>query len=55
MHSQAKKIMLINNEDDNYDNTNNLIKFFLKKEGYSVDYFTDSTKAMNCFKKIIMI
>ena len=41
-----KKIMVIDDND-----TNNLIKFFFEKEGYSVDYFTDSTKALNCFKK----
>ncbi|MGI0052394.1 MAG: response regulator [Nitrososphaeraceae archaeon] len=28
-----------------------MIKFFLEKEGYSVDSFTDSVKALNCFKK----
>ena len=47
MPSQDKKIMVIDDDDD----TNNLIKFFFEKEGYSVDYFTDSTKALNCFKK----
>jgi CheY-like chemotaxis protein len=51
MPSQDKKIMVIEDDDDNDDNTNNLIKFFFEKEGYSVDYFTDSTKALNCFKK----
>ena len=47
MPSQDKKIMVIDDDDD----TNSLIKFFFEKEGYSVDYFTDSTKALNCFKK----
>jgi hypothetical protein len=50
MHSRDKKIMVI--YDDN-DITNNLIKFFFEKEGYSVDSFTDSIKALNCFRKVI--
>ena len=48
MYSRDKKIMVI---DDDDDNNNNLIKFFFEKEGYSVDSFTDSIKALNSFKK----
>jgi DNA-binding NtrC family response regulator len=47
MYSQDNKIMLI--DDD--DNTNNLIKFFFEKEGYSVDSFTDSIEALHSFGK----
>jgi len=32
-------------------NTNNLMKFFLQKEEYNVDSFTDSIEALNSFVK----
>ncbi|HET9805999.1 MAG TPA: response regulator [Nitrososphaeraceae archaeon] len=47
MSSKNNKIMVI---DDN-DNTNNIMKFFLQKEDYNVDSFTNSSKALNSFKK----
>lgn len=40
--------------DDDYS-INNLIKFFLLKEGYKVDSYTDSIEALNYYRKINMI
>jgi DNA-binding response OmpR family regulator len=50
MYFQNSKIMVIDDDDDD-DNTHNLIKFFFEKEGYSVDLFTDSIKALHSFRK----
>ena len=36
--------------DDN-DNTNNIMKFFLQKEDYNVDSFTNSIEAIHSFRK----
>ena len=36
--------------DDN-DNTNNIMKFFLQKEDYNVDSFTNSIEALHSFRK----
>lgn len=47
MNSQNNKIMII--DDDN--NLNNMIKFFLQKEGYNVNLFTDSIEALHSFRK----
>src|SRR5215210_6224373 len=47
MSSRNNKIMVI--DDD--DNTNNLMKFFLQKEEYNVDLFTNSIEALNSFRK----
>ena len=47
MSSRNNKIMVI---DDDV-NTNNLMKFFLQKEEYNVDSFTDSIEALNSFVK----
>ena len=47
MSSRKNKIMVI---DDDV-NTNNLMKFFLQKEEYNVDSFTDSIEALNSFVK----
>ena len=47
MSSQNNKIMVI--DDD--DNTNNVMKFFLQKEEYNVNSFTNSTEALNSFRK----
>jgi DNA-binding response OmpR family regulator len=33
------------------DNTNTLIKFFLQKEEYNVDSFTNSSEALHSFRK----
>ena len=45
MYTQNNRII-----DDGY-NINNLIKFFLLKEGYKVAYFTDSIEALNYYRK----
>jgi DNA-binding response OmpR family regulator len=47
MYSQNNKIMVI---DDDY-RINNLIKFFLQKDGYHVDSFTGSIEALDSFRK----
>lgn len=47
MSSQNNKIMII--DDD--DNTNNVMKFFLQKEEYNVNSFSNSTEALNSFRK----
>ena len=47
MVSENNKIMIV--DDDN--NTSNLIKFFLQKEGYNVDSFADSIEALHSFGK----
>jgi DNA-binding response OmpR family regulator len=47
MSSQNNKIMVI--DDD--DNTTNIMKFFLQKEEYKVDSFTNSIEALNSFRK----
>jgi DNA-binding NtrC family response regulator len=47
MSSKNNKIMVI---DDN-DNTNNIMKFFLQKEDYNVDSFTNSIEAIHSFRK----
>ena len=47
MSSRNNKITVI---DDDV-NTNNLMKFFLQKEEYNVDSFTDSIEALNSFVK----
>ena len=47
MHTQNNRIMVI---DDDYS-INNLITFFLLKEGYKVDSFTDSIEALNYYRK----
>ena len=47
MSSKNNKIMVI---DDN-DNTNNIMKFFLQKEDYNVDSFTNSIEALHSFRK----
>jgi DNA-binding NtrC family response regulator len=47
MSSRNNKIMVI--DDD--DNTNNLMKFFLQKEEYNVDLFTNSNEALHSFRK----
>jgi DNA-binding response OmpR family regulator len=47
MSSNINKIMVI---DDN-DNTNNIMKFFLQKEDYNVDSFTNSIEALHSFRK----
>ena len=47
MSSRNNKIMVI---DDN-DNTNNIMKFFLQKEDYNVDSFTNSIEALHSFRK----
>ena len=47
MSSRNNKIMVI----DGDVNTNNLMKFFLQKEEYNVDSFTDSIEALNSFVK----
>ena len=47
MSSRNNKIMVI---DDNA-NTNNLMKFFLQKEDYNVDSFTNSIEALHSFRK----
>jgi DNA-binding response OmpR family regulator len=36
---------------DDDDNTNNLMKFFLQKEEYNVDLFTNSNEALHSFRK----
>jgi DNA-binding NtrC family response regulator len=47
MSSKNNKIMVI---DDDY-NTNNIMKFFLQKEDYNVDSFTNSIEALHSFRK----
>ena len=47
MSSKDNKIMVI---DDDY-NTNNIMKFFLQKEDYNVDSFTNSIEALHSFRK----
>ena len=47
MSSKNNKIMVI--DDD--ANTNNLMKFFLQKEDYNVDSFTNSIEALHSFRK----
>jgi DNA-binding response OmpR family regulator len=47
MSSNINKIMVI---DDN-DYTNNIMKFFLQKEDYNVDSFTNSIEALHSFRK----
>jgi DNA-binding NtrC family response regulator len=47
MSSKDNKIMVI--DDD--DNTNNIMKFFLQKEDYNVDSFTNSIEALHSFRK----
>jgi len=47
MSSKNNKIMVI--DDD--DNTNNIMKFFLQKEDYNVDSFTNSIEALHSFRK----
>ena len=47
MFSEYNKIMII---DDDY-NINNMIKFFLQKEGYNVDSFIDSIEGLDSFEK----
>ena len=47
MFSENNKIKII---DDDY-NINNMIKFFLQKEGYNVDSFIDSIEALDSFEK----
>lgn len=47
MYTQNNRIMVI---DDDYS-INNLIKFFLLKDGYKVDSFTDSIEALNYYRK----
>ena len=47
MSSRNNKIMVI--DDD--DNTNNMMKFFLQKEEYNVDSFTNSSEALHSFRK----
>ena len=36
---------------DDDDNTNNVMKFFLQKEEYNVDSFTNSIEALHSFRK----
>ena len=36
---------------DDDDNTNNIMKFFLQKEDYNVDSFTNSIEALHSFRK----
>jgi DNA-binding response OmpR family regulator len=47
MSSRNNKIMVI--DDD--DNINNVMKFFLQKEEYNVDSFTNSREALHSFRK----
>ena len=47
MYTENNRIMVI---DDDYS-INNLITFFLLKEGYKVDSFTDSIEALNYYRK----
>jgi CheY-like chemotaxis protein len=44
---ENNKIMVI---DDEY-NANNVITFFLEKEGYKVDSFSDPIEALNSYRK----
>ena len=44
---ENNKIMVI---DDEY-NANNVITFFLEKEGYNVDSFSDPIEALNSYRK----